>query len=280
MSRFIVSDRLRLRQILINLLENAVKYTNEGSISLKITTDSKNARRIPLSIEVTDTGVGIAEEHQSSIFESFNQLEKKGLFGGAGLGLSIVQQLTQLMGANIDLQSTVDVGSSFKFTIPVGISHDQKPNAKDPKKGKGSKSSGNKKYRVLLAEDIEVNQLLMVKLFAENTNYSLDIVKDGERALLMLDRYNYDVVLMDLTMPKMDGFDAADQIRKHQNKKLRKIPIIATTARTREEDLEQCKEVGINEVLVKPIDKDKLFQVVDKYVQKHKRQKNKQSEEG
>lgn len=275
-----MSDRLRLRQILINLLENAVKYTNEGSISLKITTDSKNARRIPLSIEVTDTGVGIAEEHQSSIFESFNQLEKKGLFGGAGLGLSIVQQLTQLMGANIDLQSTVDVGSSFKFTIPVGISHDQKPNAKDPKKGKGSKSSGNKKYRVLLAEDIEVNQLLMVKLFAENTNYSLDIVKDGERALLMLDRYNYDVVLMDLTMPKMDGFDAADQIRKHQNKKLRKIPIIATTARTREEDLEQCKEVGINEVLVKPIDKDKLFQVVDKYVQKHKRQKNKQSEEG
>lgn len=277
--KFIVSDRLRIRQILINLLENAIKYTKEGNVNFKIATSSRNARRIPLILEISDTGMGIPEEHQSTIFDSFNQLEKKGLFGGAGLGLSIVKQLTELMGAKIDLHSTVDIGSTFTVTLPVGISHDQKESVEEKRSTRLSKTANKqKKYRILLAEDIEINQLLMVKLFAEYSEYSLDIVKNGERALLMLERYQYDLILMDLTMPLMDGFDAATQIRTHQNKKLRKIPIIAITARTTEEDMDLCKEIGINDVIIKPIDKDILFQKVEKHIARINKKKGKESE--
>jgi len=272
--RFIVSDKLRLRQILINLLENAINYTKEGFVSLKIYTTSRNTRRIPLIIEVTDSGMGVPKEHRTSIFESFHQLEKKGLFGGAGLGLSIVKQLSEHMGVTLDLESEVDKGSTFRITIPVGISHDQKISIEEKlQRQQAKRVSRQKRYRVLLAEDIEVNQLLMVKLFAEHSEYSLDIVKNGERALLMLERYEYDLILMDLTMPIMDGFDATARIRGHQNKKLRKLPIIALTARTSEEDLDLCKEVGINAYLIKPIEKDLLFQTVNKYITKSNKNK-------
>ena len=273
-SRFIVSDKMRLRQILVNLLENAINYTTEGRVSFKIYTTSRNTRKIPLIFEITDTGIGIPKEQHESIFESFHQLEKKGLFGGAGLGLSIVKQLAEHMGATLSLESEVDKGSTFRISIPVGISHDQKISIEEKLKKKQDKRSGlKKKYRILLAEDIEANQLLMVKLFSEHNEYSLDIVKNGERALIMLERYEYDLVLMDLTMPIMDGFDATARIRSHQSKKLRKIPIIALTAHTSEEDLDLCKEVGINGYLTKPIKKEVLFQTVDKYLTKGSKKK-------
>ena len=273
--QFIVSDKSRIRQILVNLLENAAKYTQEGSVIFKITTTSKNTRRIPLTLEVSDTGDGIPLEHQSAIFESFNQLEKKGLFGGTGLGLSIVKQLTDLMEATIHLDSEVDSGSTFKIILPVGVSHDQKAAVQNKRKKSTSKAlDTNKKYRILLAEDIEANQLLMLKLFVDKKEYSLDIAKNGEKALMLLERYEYDLVLMDLTMPIMDGFDAAIRIRKHPNKKICKIPIIAVTGRASEEDMELCKESGINHCLIKPLDKEILFQTVDKYLLRQRRRIN------
>ncbi len=234
-------------------------------------------RRIPVTFEIIDTGIGIPKEHLTTIFESFTQLEKRGLFGGSGLGLSIVKQLTQLMDSDLEVESVEGEGSTFKFTISMGVSHDQKEEKNtlqtirntDAKVGSGKK----KKYRILLGEDIEVNQLLMMKLFADEGSYSLDIAKNGEQVVLFLEKYDYDLVLMDLTMPVMDGYDAAMRIRNHSNKKIKKMPIIALTARTSEEEREAAKESGMNAYLTKPVNSDLLFKTIDRLLHRYKNRK-------
>lgn len=281
---FLVGDRLRINQILINLLENALRYTHKGSIKLSISTNSRNLRRLPITFEVSDTGIGIAQENLGRIFDSFTQLEKRGLFGGSGLGLSIVKQLTELMESKLDVQSVEGEGSSFSFTVTLGISHDQKTKIEEVSEplvvlpeGTGIKG---KKKRILYGEDIEVNQFLMTKFIADHGGYSLDIAKNGEWVLEYLERYPYDLVLLDLTMPVMDGFDAATTIRNHSNKKIKKIPIIALSARTSEEEREQAKEAGINVYLTKPIDRKLLFETIEhlltRYKKKDKKKKNKE----
>ncbi len=276
---FLVGDRLRINQILINLLENALRYTHQGSIKLNISTSSRNLRRIPITFEIIDTGIGIAPENLERIFESFTQLEKRGLFGGSGLGLSIVKQLTGLMESELEVKSVEGEGSSFNFTLTLGVSHDQKSKierdsvpliALPDKEIKGKKK---KKKRILYGEDIEVNQLLMTKLMADHGGYSLDIAKNGEWVIEYLERYPYDLLLLDLTMPVMDGFDAATVIRNHSNKQIRKIPIIALTARTTQEEKELAKEAGINAFLIKPLDQKALFETIDRLLNRYKKKK-------
>ncbi len=271
---FLVGDRLRINQILINLLENALRYTHKGQIKLVISTGSRNLRRLPITFEVIDTGIGIAQENINRIFESFTQLEKRGLFGGSGLGLTIVKQLTTLMESDLEVQSTEGEGSSFKFTITLGVSHDQRSKIKEnsePLVALPEEVSKGKKKRILLGEDIEINQLLMTKFFAEHGGYSLDIAKNGEWVIEYLERYPYDLLLLDLTMPVMDGFDAAQVIRNHKNKKIQKIPIIALTARTTDEEREHAKEVGINAYLTKPIDNKLLFETIERLLTRYKK---------
>ncbi|RMB63430.1 response regulator [Dokdonia sinensis] len=269
--RFIVLDRLRLNQVLVNLLDNAIKYTQVGNITFSVTTPSKNRRKIPIVFEVKDTGIGIDAENVTTIFESFTQLEKRGLFGGTGLGLSIVKQLSELMEGKIEVESVKGKGSIFRFTVEAGVSHDQKAEKKLRSRTSKSKESKNSKYRVLLGEDIEVNQLLLMRIFADHPDYSLDIAKNGEHVLKLLDHYKYDLILMDLTMPIMDGFDATARIRNHKNKHISKIPIIALSARCSDEDIEESKEVGMNGYLIKPIDERELFQTMEKLIQRYKR---------
>lgn len=274
--KFLIGDQLRLNQILINLLENALKYTHKGVITLRISTSSRNMRRIPVTFEVIDTGIGIPKEHLSIIFESFTQLEKRGLFGGSGLGLSIVKQLTQLMDSELEVNSRENEGSTFKFTISLGVSHDQKEEKKIHSVSRSDKRSvGNrkKKYRILLGEDIEVNQLLMMRLFTDEGSYSLDIAKNGEQVVLFLEKYQYDLILMDLSMPVMDGYDTAMRIRNHVDKKIKKIPIIALTARTTEEEREQAKECGMNAYITKPINSELLFKTIDRLLHRYKNKK-------
>lgn len=269
--RFLVGDKLRINQILINLLENALRYTHTGCVKLCISTNSRNLRRLPITFEIIDTGIGIAPENMERIFESFTQIEKRGLFGGSGLGLSIVKQLTDLMESDLEVNSVEGEGSSFKFTITLGVSHDQKaPKKKELKKAKKAKG---KKKRILYGEDIEVNQLLLTKLFAEHGAYSLDVAKNGEWVIKYLEKYTYDLIIMDLTMPTMDGFDAATVIRSHKNKKINKIPIIALSARTSEEEKLMAKEAGINVYLTKPVNSDLLFSTIEKLLTRYKKQK-------
>lgn len=276
--RFLIGDQLRLNQILINLLENALKFTHKGSVTLRISTSSRNMRRIPVTFEIRDTGIGIPKEHLTTIFESFTQLEKRGLFGGSGLGLSIVKQLTQLMDSNLEVESIEDEGSTFRFTISMGVSHDQKEEKKvTTRKVKKSSGPKGKKYRILLGEDIEVNQLLMMRLFADEGSYSLDIAKNGEQLVLFLEKYQYDLILMDLSMPVMDGYDATLRIRNHKDKKIKKIPIIALTARTTEEEREAAKESGMNAYLTKPVNAEILFKTIDRLLHRYKNKKTEES---
>lgn len=269
--RFLVGDHLRLNQIIINLLENALKYTHTGSIKFIVDCDSQNARRIPVKFEVTDTGIGIPKGKIDSIFESFMQLEKRGLFGGSGLGLSIVKQLTQLLESDLEVSSVEGEGSTFSFTVFMGVSHNQKREKKE-RKIKGNKNSKNdKRPRILLGEDVEVNQLLMLRLFADHGAYSIDIAKNGERVLEFLDRYHYDLVILDLTMPIMDGLDAAVLIRNSSNSKINKLPIIALTARTAQEEQDAAKEAGMNAYLTKPIDSELLFKTIERLLTRYKR---------
>lgn len=273
---FLVGDRLRINQIIINLLENALRYTHKGAIRLSIGTNSRNLRRLPISFEIIDTGIGIAPENIERIFESFTQIEKRGLFGGSGLGLSIVKQLTDLMESNLDVKSTVGEGSSFKFTLTLGVSHDQGTKIVEqamPLVSLPDQEIKGKKRRILYGEDIEINQLLMTKIIAEDGNYSLDIAKNGEWVIEYLERYAYDLILLDLSMPVMDGFDAANVIRNHTNKKIKKIPIIALTGRTTKEEKELAKEVGINAYITKPIDNKLLFDTIDRLLNRYKKKK-------
>lgn len=271
--RFLVGDRLRINQVLINLLENALRYTHKGSIRMNISTDSRNLRRLPITFEIIDTGIGIAPENMDKIFESFTQLEKRGLFGGSGLGLSIVKQLTDLMDSDLEVKSIEGEGSSFMFTITLGVSHDQRSKTQEqaaPLVSLPAEKTKGKK-RILYGEDIEVNQLLMTKFFAEHGGYSLDIAKNGEWVIEYLERYPYDLLLLDLTMPVMDGFDAATAIRNHSNKKIQKIPIIALSARTTEEEKMEAKEVGINAYLTKPINQALMFETIERLLNRYKK---------
>jgi len=150
--RFLVGDHLRLNQIVLNLLENAVKYTHQGSISFTVDTPSINARRIPVTFTVTDTGIGIPKSKIDTVFDSFTQLEKRGLFGGSGLGLSVVKQLTELLDSDLKVASIEGEGSTFSFTVFLGVSHNQK-REKPPVRNKKSKKTTGKKPRILLGED-------------------------------------------------------------------------------------------------------------------------------
>lgn len=277
---FLVGDQLRLNQILVNLLENAIKYTHKGSVELKVTTKSQNARRIPVTFEVRDTGVGIPKDKIETIFDSFSQIEPRGLFGGSGLGLSIVKQLTNLMDSDLEVESIENEGSVFRFTINMGVSHNQKKDKKSDKGAskKNKKNKSGKKPRILLGEDIEVNQLLIMRLFADHGEYSLDIAKHGEQVLQFLDRQHYDLIIMDITMPIMDGLDCANTIRQLPNKKLNKIPIIALTANTSEEQREEAKEAGMNAYLTKPLEPKLLFSTIDRLLNRYKRKGKTDSE--
>ena len=162
----------------------------------------------------------------------------------------------------------------------MGVSHDQKEEKEISTTKRIDKKSGGakkKKHRILLGEDIEVNQLLMMRLFADEGSYSLDIAKNGEQVVLFLEKYQYDLVLMDLTMPVMDGYDAALRIRNHTDKKIKKIPIIALTARTTEEEREAAKESGMNAYLTKPVNSEVLFKTIDRLLHRYKNKKTQES---
>ncbi len=279
--QFLVGDRLRLNQILINLLENALKFTHQGSIKFRVATKSMNARRIPITFEVRDTGVGIPSNKMDTIFNSFTQLDSQGLFGGSGLGLNIVQQLTTLMGGTIDVESVHNEGSTFTFTISLGVSHNQKKEKKSKPLNKvKSKKGSAKKPRILLGEDIEINQLLMMRLFADHGAYHLDIAKNGEKVIEYLERFPYDLVILDLTMPVMDGLDAANIIKHHKNPKISKLPLVAVTARTSQEEREAAKEVGIQAYFTKPINSQELFKTIDKLLNRYKRKNKSENSQG
>ncbi len=243
-------DAQRLQQILVNLLGNAIKFTERGSVTLTIRLLSVQAPQITLLFSVRDTGIGILAADQQKLFQAFSQVDNSNTrqFGGTGLGLAISQHLLQLMGSEFVLESSHGVGSTFQFELTLGIAApiDKPANHKafvaDPLLLQGK--------RVLVAEDNMINQLV-VREFLKLSGFVVTIVNNGQEALNQLASDEFDVVLMDAHMPVMDGFEATALIRSQP--RFANLPIIALTAGVTQDEREQCLNCGMNDFVAKPI---------------------------
>ena len=247
--RWVEGDPGRLRQILLNLLTNAFKFTESGRVDLKVFPVANRDQVSTLKFIVQDTGKGIAADKLPLLFEKFVQEDNSTTrhFGGTGLGLAICKSLVHMMGGEIGAQSTPGTGSTFWFTVSLPVR--EAPEATE----KVVLRRLDRPFRVLLAEDNVVNQKVAVHLL-EKLGGQVDVVANGREALEMVQSFQYDLILMDCQMPEMDGYEATRQIRSQAVK----LPIIALTANAMKGDSQRCLEAGMDDYLTKPITLDSL----------------------
>lgn len=254
-------DEIRLSQILINLISNALKFTQAGLVEVEINLLSKDEVNCELEFKVRDNGIGIKEEDLERIFESFVQIERKhGDYQGTGLGLPIVKKLVALFGATITVESEYKKGTVFTFRIIFGYSNT--PQKLDTIER--TDFSMENTLHFLVVEDNMINQVVTRKIL-ERKNYECTIVESGYKALDLLKTTNFDVILMDINMPEIDGYETSKLIREAGIL----TPIIALTAFERSEVESKIKEAGISEVIIKPFSSEILFEVIEKLLQKN-----------
>ena len=266
----ILGDSLRLIQILLNLLGNAVKFTEKGEINLKVQKNSasNNSEVLELLFEVTDTGVGIPKEVQVKLFQSFEQADQSTTrkYGGTGLGLSICSKLISLMGGRIWVESDEDKGSKFSFTLPVeGIKLPLSEHTQAVKIQKGEILQSDNKLRVLVAEDNKLNMVLVKGILKKLGYESVDYVVNGSEAVSAVQRQDYDLILMDVQMPEMDGLEATSIIKKSLKKD---IIIVGLSANVFAEDKQKAKEAGMDDYLEKPLKQDRFELVLEQLCSK------------
>jgi CheY-like chemotaxis protein len=281
----LVGDAGRVRQVLTNLIGNAVKFTDSGRIDVEAALVRSTSDALLVRLTVRDTGIGIPAEQQSRLFESFTQGDGSSTrkYGGTGLGLSISKQLVELMGGELGVESRSGEGSRFWFTANFGkaaaaetaaIAPPKRPvpmpaaPAPEPKVPIASvpekQNAGPRKLRVLLAEDNEINQKIALRLL-EKLGLGADAVDNGRAAVEALAQKNYDLVLMDCQMPHMDGFEATAVIRNRERGKSH-TPICALTANAMEGDREKCLAAGMDDYISKPVGLEKLREAVERLV--------------
>ncbi|MCL2839265.1 MAG: ATP-binding protein [Defluviitaleaceae bacterium] len=259
----VVIDKLRLTQVITNILNNAVKFTTKGgNISLKL---ARYKKEDILCIEVEDDGIGISKETESRLFEVFEQADAYTThqFGGSGLGLPISKQIIEQMGGSIWVESELGIGSKFIFTMPYLT--DTGDDIYAPLQTIVSRTYSG--HTVLLAEDIEINREIITAQL-EKTGLTIDYAEDGEQALQMfsLAPERYSLIFMDLSMPKMDGISATRAIRKLDMPTAKTIPIIAMTANVFPDDIDACINAGMNTHLGKPLEIERIFEVLDEFL--------------
>ncbi|MDO8367083.1 MAG: ATP-binding protein [Saprospiraceae bacterium] len=258
----LVGDPVRLHQIILNLVSNAVKFTSQGRITVSVRLVEEDTETATIEFGVEDTGIGIAETKMERIFEDFQQASSgtSRLFGGTGLGLAIVKQLVEPQGGAIQVTSKLDEGSKFSFTLPFKKTNEKVAFGADIVE----LDKEVKDIRVLVVEDIALNQLLM-KTLLDDFGFEREIAENGKIALEKLQERDFDIILMDLQMPEMNGFEATEYIR---NKLKLSIPIIALTADVTTVDLAKCKAVGMNDYIAKPVDERVLYSKIFSLVRK------------
>jgi signal transduction histidine kinase/CheY-like chemotaxis protein/sugar lactone lactonase YvrE len=254
----LAGDPGRLRQVLVNLLSNAAKFTAVGGIQLRVGTEWRSSGDISLHFAVRDTGIGIPAEKQKLVFEPFRQADgsTSRRFGGTGLGLAISTQLVELMGGRIWVESEVGKGSTFHFTARLSVAADG--GSADPSQDAPHEPPPTVRWRVLLAEDNEVNQRL-ARVLLERKRHIVLVAGNGREALNLLYAGGVDVVLMDVQMPEMDGFEATQRWREQERASGGHIPIIAMTANAMMGDRERCLQAGMDGYVPKPIRPAMLF---------------------
>lgn len=262
----VLLDPVRVRQVLINLLGNAVKFTEVGRILLDLTSTTDSSGKVQLQFSIEDTGVGIPLEKQKQIFEAFSQgdgsISRR--FGGTGLGLAISSRIVRLMGGQLSVASTPGKGSVFHFSITTSIV--DPPSTTHPQPGRiGRKPVSALALppgtTILLAEDNRVNQLLAVR-FLEKTGATVVVANNGLEALQCHGRQSFDIILMDVQMPEVDGLAATQMIREREKKTGAHIPIIAMTAHALSGDRNRCLEAGMDGYISKPVKWNELIQSI------------------
>jgi len=264
----IVGDPYRLSQILLNLTGNAIKFTESGSVTIQIAVTTKDEQSVLLTFNVIDSGIGIAKDKLDYIFDMFTQETSSTTrkFGGTGLGLAICKKLVELQGGDIKVESEAGKGSVFSFTVPFEIGNDVV--TENPKDEYIQNVVNNlKNARVLLVEDNEFNQMVAVDTL-ENAieGVQVTVANNGKIAVDLILQNTYDIVLMDIQMPEMDGHEATKMIRSNTDEKINAIPIIAMTASVIKAEVDKCFESGMNEFVGKPFSVDELLEKMSKII--------------
>jgi signal transduction histidine kinase/CheY-like chemotaxis protein len=263
---YLMGDPTRLRQVIVNLVSNALKFTRQGEVKISVDVIEKDIDTVELKITVSDDGIGIPEEAQKTLFNAFTQADGSTTrkYGGTGLGLAIVSQLVDMMGGHLGVDSVEGKGSSFWFTVDLPCA--------DVISGTNAKSVNDDesirfKAEVLLVEDNPINQMVAQKML-QKIGLKAVLADNGAEALKCLDQQSFDLVLMDCQMPEMDGFDATREIRRLDIRSLNKkrLPVIAMTANVMSGDRERCLEVGMDDYIGKPVQRDQLARVLGKWL--------------
>jgi len=258
----LIGDPVRLHQIILNLVSNAVKFTTEGKITVTVSLLKEDEEKATIEFAVSDTGIGIVEDKIPTIFENFQQASSSTsrLYGGTGLGLAIVKQLVERQNGSIHVKSKLNEGSTFSFILSF-----QKTKIQAVIESEIIELDTEiKNIKVLVVEDMPLNQLLM-KTLLDDFGFERDFANNGKIAIEKLQTKSYDIILMDLQMPEMNGFEATEYIRNSMNSK---IPIVALTADVTTVDLAKCKAVGMNDYIAKPIDEKLLYNKIIGLVKK------------
>jgi len=262
----LLGDPTRIRQIVVNLVSNALKFTKQGEVKISVKVLATNDDSVTLKVIVSDTGIGIPQQAQNTLFNAFTQADGSTTrkYGGTGLGLAIVSQLVHMMDGTLGVESVEGEGSVFWFSADFQRSNEAPEQAE---KNISVQQLPALNAKILLVEDNEINQMVAQKML-EKIGLKAVLANNGVEALKALDEQFFDLVLMDCQMPEMDGFDATREIRRLDIKSLndKNLPIVAMTANVMSGDKERCLEVGMDDYISKPVQRDKLETVLRKWL--------------
>jgi PAS domain S-box-containing protein len=260
----VIGDPFRLSQIFNNLLNNAIKFTTEGRIEVGISVISKQDDNIEIGFSISDTGIGIEKSRLESIFDPFVQAstDTTRKFGGTGLGLSICKDLVEMQDGHVTVNSEIGKGTTFNFQLPFAIGSEDMLDRED----KVPEDYGTLGFKhILIAEDVELNQFIATQIL-ETWGMKVSIANNGREAVEMVEKETFDLILMDIQMPEMDGIEATEIIRKMSDPTIAQIPIIALTANALKGDNLRYLKAGMNDYITKPYTEAKLFSVISKFL--------------
>ncbi|GEM_PF-4038488 len=265
--RFVMGDAGRIRQILLNLVGNALKFTDSGYVEIRVSLLNRLDNDVVLAFDIKDSGIGISEEIQGKLFQSFSQADASTTrkYGGTGLGLAVCKNLVSQMNGSIHVESQPEKGSTFSFTLQLPLSSKNEPDLLNESDSTIAQSLSIMPLNnaILLAEDNFINEKVAVSMLGK-LGLRVDVARNGMEAIEKNDENSYDLILMDCNMPEMDGFQATQEIRKRE--KDYRIPIIALTANAMNEDREKCLAAGMDEFITKPFNKSVLVEMIEKWL--------------